>query len=135
MRSRLLLSLIVLFVIEGLAEARPVVLRLMGEYEATQPWSTSLRILVVGESEDLSDRLIAAEVTVGDKRCSGSFSGLGIVTGERIDIRPYKASGPESQCVVSVELDSTGKKAKLTESDCSYYQGAECNFNGVLHAR
>lgn len=115
--------------------ATPLLQRLYGEYSAEKPFSTTLRIVVVGEGHKADERLIAAEIFVGTPGCSGSFTGVGKVEKDRLVLRTYKPKDPAEACTVTVELNKTGKVATLSESNCSSYHGGACEFSGTLTSK
>jgi hypothetical protein len=117
------------------AATTPVLQRVHGEYSAEKPFSTSMRMVVVGDGDKAGDRLIAAEILVGTPGCSGSFTGVGTVEKDRIILRTYKPKDPSEACTVTVEVNKTGKAVTLSESNCSYYHGAACEFSGTLTSK
>jgi hypothetical protein len=88
----------------------------------------SLRSITVGDKE----QVVAAEIFVGAPGCSGSFSGIGTSDCKSLEIRPYKPSSREGQCVITAKLDKSGKTATVSEDNCSDYHGAQCEFSGKL---
>ena len=118
------------------ASAEPsALLHLRGEYKAMQPWPASLRTIVVGESVNASDRIVAAEIIVGGTNCSGAFTGTGTMNGNRLVLRPYKPQPSMAKCEVTIMVQENGKNVQITEKSYREYHGAECNFEATLHAK
>ncbi len=110
-------------------------LHLRNEYKAMRPWPASLRTIVVGESMNASERIVAAEIIVGSTNCSGAFTGMGTMNGNRLILRPYKPEPSMAKCEVTIVLDAGGKTVQVSERNCVEFHGAECNFNATLYAK
>jgi hypothetical protein len=82
------------------------------------------------------NQVAAAEIVIADQQCTGAISGLGKSDGRSLKIKPYMPSSPEWQsCEITVILDKSGKTATVTETKCSDYHGAQCEFKGTLLAK
>lgn len=114
------------------ARADDLIRKLMGNYTSTKPWKMSLRTIVMGENSEV----VAAEIVIADRQCTGAISGLGRSDGGTIRIKPYMPNSPETQsCELIISLDKSGKTATVAENKCSDYHGAQCEFKGTLLAR
>lgn len=117
------------------ATSNHVINRLKRDYATDQPFSISLRTMVLGDSPSPKNRLIAAELDVGVKGCGGSFTGVGTVVNDRIVLRPYKPRDFDEACTITLEVDKTGESVKVTEKSCSSFHGAACGYSGTLTSK
>lgn len=130
-REKIGLLALALILIHVEAWADPVTQMLRSEYHALTPWDTSLRTIVVGETEEL----VAADIIVSSPRCNGWFSGIGAVENGQIVIRSYKPQEAWQNCVLTIKLTAKGKTAEVSEENCSGFHGASCSFEGTLKAK
>ena len=114
------------------AEPKSVLRRLHHEYTKVEPSQIlTLRTLVIGSSKEA----VAISIVVGTRSgCTGEFSGLGAINGERIVVRPYKPLRQEENCKVSIDVNPTGDTVTVSESGCFALHGAGCGFEGALSA-
>jgi hypothetical protein len=100
-------------------------------YQGRGEGEIALRTIVL----DPDAGVVAAEVEVAARGCSGSFVGIGRMTGGVLELKPYKAEEVEASCVISIAFDATGKTATISETGCLAFHGAACAFEGKLTAR
>ncbi|AOZ50775.1 hypothetical protein [Chromobacterium vaccinii] len=86
----------------------------------------SLELIVL----DSDSGTLAASTTVAQEGCSGSVAGIGKLKGNVLQFKPYKKEEGGEQCVIQVNFSPNGKSASVTETDCSYYHGASCGWEG-----
>ncbi|UMR31581.1 hypothetical protein MJ904_05015 [Massilia sp. MB5] len=78
------------------------------------------------------DGYVAAELVVAEPGCSGGIAGVGQVKGNLMTLSQYMANKDESACVVTMQFDEKGTVVKVSESSCSDFHGASCNFFGEM---
>jgi len=115
------------------AEPKSIFRRLHHEYTNVEPSQIlTLRTLVIGSTKET----VAVSIVVGTRLgCTGEFSGLGAVNGERIVVRPYKPLRQEKKCEVSIDVNPTGDTVTVSESECFALHGAGCGFDGTLSVK
>jgi hypothetical protein len=125
MRKISIIGALILLPLVTLAQPRPEV---FDEYKGESEWNLSMRTIVL----DPDERLVAAEIFVGNLDCSGSFVGTGKLNGSVLELTPYKKDEDAASCLITVTFNETGKALTLEENGCSYLHGAQCEFSGAL---
>jgi hypothetical protein len=110
-----------LLVIAGAAHAQYA--NLDGEFVSP---TTSLRTLVL----DSETGVIAASVSVAINSCSGWVSGIGKISGDTLQVKPYVKEEGSENCVLTAKFNKSRNKATITEENCSAYHGAACAWEG-----
>ncbi|MBB3117556.1 hypothetical protein [Pseudoduganella violacea] len=78
------------------------------------------------------DGYVAAEFAVAEPGCSGGIAGIGKVKGNSMVLTQYMANKDERSCMVTMQFDEKGETVKVSESSCSDFHGASCNFSGEM---
>ena len=74
--------------------------------------------------------VIAASTTVVLGTCSGTVSGIGMMTGNELKFTPYAKLDAKDVCAVKVVFDKQRKTARIIGENCSAYSGASCGWEG-----
>lgn len=97
-----------------------------GNYKGSGEGKLSMSVIVL----DNEKGIVAVNATTTSGACTGTIAGIGSYSDNQLKFSNYvKDEGAES-CEVTVKFN--GKKAAISESNCGYYHGAACAFDGNL---
>ena len=134
------MSLLVLAALFSMPVRGQTVLDVDGEYQGRGGTNILfMRTLVIDSSREkgatgsIETGIVAARIhTSKPGRCVGQFSGIGKFYDSTLRLRPINATSGAADCVISVIFDRSGKTATIKQDRCTYYHGAECDFEGDL---
>ena len=88
--------------------------------------TTSLQIILLDDDSGVA----AASTSVVIGGCSGTIVGIGKVSGNVLQFKPYKKEEGAEECVITATFNKKRTKATIEESQCGYYHGASCAWEG-----
>ena len=92
-----------------------------------EAWSLSMRT----QPHNGPSEKIIADLTVGTRGCSGSFTGVGTIQGNVARLRSKDSDGSD-QCEVTLSFQDGGAKVNVHETNCLHRHGRSCEFSGTL---
>lgn len=128
MKKMRMLPLVLAFGLASVSAKDYLAAKIGGDWSGKGAWNLDMTLIVL----DVIEGAVAADLTVGNRDCSGGIAGLGKLRGNVLTLTPYKKEEGGEACVVTITFDASGKAASVSESQCGYYHGAACEFRGSI---
>ena len=113
--------------IEGFGQNH-IAKEISGNWRGKGPWNIDIDFIVL----DGRKGVVAADLVIGNRDCSGGLTALGQLNDNLLTLTPYQKEKDAQECTVRVTFEPSGKFAFISERHCGDYRGAACEFNGKI---